>query len=70
MLEFCEGLSARASFPHKGLVEIGWVNSGLGGEFPKTDFVFLDGLSGSRKGFGGLLLFLLKGVDCGLESGD
>jgi hypothetical protein len=43
------------------------VNSGLGGDFPETDF--LAGLLGSRKDFGGFLLFLLKGVDCGLKSG-
>jgi hypothetical protein len=68
MPEFCDRFGARASFPHKGLVEIGWVNSGLCGEFPRVDV--LAGLSGSRKGFGGQLLFLLKGVDCGLEPGD
>jgi hypothetical protein len=61
-------LGAGASFSHKGLVEICGVNSGLGDEFPKADF--LAGLFGFGEGFSGLLLFLLENVDCGFEYGD
>ena len=43
------------------------VNSGLGADFPETDF--WAGLLGSRKDFGGFLLFLLKVAECGLKSG-
>ena len=67
-LEFGDYLNADAAFACEDVGKVCGVNSGLCGEFPKADF--FTGLFGSRKNFFGFLLLFLKGVDCGLESGD